>query len=331
MEIEVNLNPKHKILIKKGYFRERAIPKGYVITDVNVAGEYKELINGKIVSDRIYILLPGEDSKSPETVQKIWDTIPNDVERIIAFGGGVVGDVAGFIASSYNRGIDLIHIPTTLLAMVDSSIGGKNGINLRGIKNKIGYFHQPVLNIIDTYFLGTLSPKEFKNGTAEIIKSAYLFGEPSLERFYDPKKGSLSLFDSDLEEIIYQCCKNKVDLVVKDEKDEGPRHALNFGHTIGHAIELNCGLSHGEAISIGMMKELELAILLGYKSHSQHVKLRKAFEANDLPTNLPNNFNLQKTIEAMRYDKKGKCIFAFSLEDYKELVEEEAIYEVLTI
>ena len=320
MKIKVNLNPSYEIEIERGLVS--SLPKGFVITDRNVANKYKNLL-GK----NKFVIDPGEKSKSPENYIRILEKLEKlpDVERIIAFGGGVVGDLAGFVASTYRRGVELTHVPTTLLAMVDSSIGGKNGINFGRRKNYIGTIYQPKRILIDPSFLETLPEKEFRNASAEIIKYAYLFGTPRLERLHSKIRAE----DSDLERIISQCCKNKAGVIEKDEKDENGRHALNFGHTFGHAIELLYNLDHGEAISIGMVKELELGSQIGLAKKEDIEKIKEVLEANGLPTEFPPNFDPERVLEAMRYDKKGEFVFAFDIVDYNVKLDKSTVREFL--
>ena len=235
-----------EIEIQSGSIKNRFLPNGFVITDKNLFQNYED-----IIGDKGFVIEPGEKSKSTEIFLEIINKL-NDADKIVAFGGGVVGDLAGFVASIYKRGIKLIQVPTTLLAMIDSSIGGKNGINLNKRKNYLGTIYQPEKIFIDPSFLETLSIKEFRNGIAEIIKYSILFGKPSLQRIEE----GIRISDLDLPQIIYQCCLIKTEVVEQDEKDKNYRHVLNFGHTIGHALELVYHLTHGEAISIGMIKEV---------------------------------------------------------------------------
>lgn len=308
------------IEVRKGLIIKNSIPEGFVITDKNISDRYNSLI-----SNKNFIISPGEKSKSLENYKEIMGLLGN-TNTIVALGGGVVGDLSGFIASTYKRGINLIQIPTTLLAMVDSSIGGKNGLNLGSRKNYIGTIYQPKQILIDPLFLDTLPEEEFQNGIAEIVKYAYLFGKPSLERL----KSGLTAKDVDIEEIISLCCENKLEVVKKDEFDSGFRHILNFGHTIGHAIELLCNLSHGKAVSIGMVIELEIGERIGITSSRDIEDVKQTLKMNNLPTELPKDANAEKIIELMRYDKKGEFIFAFNRENYCIKVEENIIREILS-
>jgi 3-dehydroquinate synthase len=293
------------IKIRKGIVGGRKLPGGFVITDKNVFKNYKRLIEQS--GNRYFVIKSGENSKSIETYAKIIKNLKDD-NRIISFGGGVVGDIAGFVASTYKRGVPLIQVPTTLLAMVDSSIGGKNGINLKKKKNYLGTIYQPKMVLIDPLFLETLPLNEFRNGIAEIIKYGMIFNKPLLKRI----EKKLNATDEDLERIIACCCKIKAKVVELDEQDKGYRHTLNFGHTIGHALELLHNLKHGQAISIGMIKEAELGKRLGLIKDEEINLLRRALNINGLQTELPRGADIDKIIELMKADKKGPLVFALS-------------------
>jgi len=318
MIIRVNTTKNYEIKIGNGIITN--LPEGFIITDKNVYNFYGNLIRGNS-----FILKPGEKSKNLITYREIVEKLSESgEERIIAFGGGVIGDIAGFVASTYKRGIELIQVPTTLLAMVDSSIGGKNGINISNKKNYIGTIYQPNGVLIDPSFLETLPEHEFKNGLAEVIKYFAVFNKPNIK-----KLENISKFN-DIEKIITECCQMKVNVVERDEFDKGYRHILNFGHTIGHAIELLYGLSHGEAISIGMIKELKAGIKLGIINRTKLDEIENLLISNKLPTELPYNSNLEKIISLIKSDKKGKFIFSFNEKNYNVLLDEKIIREVLT-
>lgn len=308
-----------KIEIGKSFVDKDFILDGFIISDSNLHGLYPNLFG-----NNFYVIKSGEINKSLESYCDIVKSLDN-VEKIVAFGGGVVGDLAGLVASTYKRGVSFIQIPTTLLAMVDSSLGGKNGINLGNKKNFLGTIYQPESVLIDTSFLQTLPKKEFRNGLSEIIKYSYLFSRPRLERLFK----RISFEDSDLEEIIFDCCNNKVDVIEVDEMDRDYRHVLNFGHTIGHAIELLYNLSHGEAISIGMVKELELGERLGIVSKNDFDRVKDLLLVNDLPTQFPSYFNFGDILEVMKYDKKGKFVFAFNRYNYNVCVNEKFFADFL--
>lgn len=223
-----------------------------IITDNNIPKDYITFITDKCTVNGIYVIAPGEQSKSMETANLVLNQLVDDgVSRsttIIALGGGVVGDLAGFVASTYMRGVGFIQIPTSLLSQVDSSVGGKVGINAANMKNAIGSFYQPEIVLIDPNTLNTLEERHFNNGVAEIIKHGLIAGEALFEDLEN-----LDIKEN-IENIIYQSITIKKNIVIQDVKDKGIRNLLNFGHTIGHALEQNSNyeLLHGEAISIGM-------------------------------------------------------------------------------
>ncbi len=312
MIINVNASRHHNIEIKEGLVTSKGLPEGFIISDTNVARVYKNLIKGR---KEIFLIKPGEKSKSFESYRKIIDKLSKIGENaVVAFGGGVVGDLAGFVASTYKRGIDFIQIPTTLLAMVDSSIGGKNGINLGIKKNYLGTIYQPKKILVDPLFLKTLPEKELKNGIAEIIKYFAVFGKPKKDKLIN---------------LIIECCKIKVKVIEKDEQDKGYRHVLNFGHTIGHAIELVCKLSHGEAISIGMAKELNLGEKIGLVEKGKAEKIKKLLLANRLPIEFPKNSNPKEILKILKADKKGKFVFAFDNKNYDIQLDERIVRDAL--
>lgn len=243
------------------YERLREYARIFVVTDQTVYDYYGDVFHDlkKAFDTVIHIIHPGETSKSIETYEMICtDFLNQHIKRddvILAFGGGVVGDLTGFVAATLLRGIDLIQIPTTLLSMVDSSIGSKVGINTKQGKNLIGQFYEPTFVFIQLQFLKTLSKRELNNGYAEMIKAG-LIGDPSLFEL-------LKQHDHDLMTVIYKALKVKMDLVKKDPFENNERMYLNFGHTLGHAIEKHMGyegIKHGEAISHGMMYAIEKGI-----------------------------------------------------------------------
>jgi 3-dehydroquinate synthase len=233
---------------------------------------------------------------------------------ILCLGGGVIGDLAGFVAATYMRGVPLIQIPTTLLAQGDSSIGGKVAVNHGQLKNKIGAFYHPRLTISDISTLKTLSPRELSDGLAEIIKhGAILDGEffSYLEENLDKIK---SLDDQVLERVVSRSAEIKAGVVEKDELDLELRNILNYGHTVGHAIESISGLEvwHGEAVAIGMLVEARISNRLGILNQKEVSRLRNLIARASLPTELPPS-DPKKLIQAMKHDKKilrGKMRFA---------------------
>lgn len=226
---------------------------------------------------------------------------------VVAFGGGVVGDMAGFAASCYQRGVDFIQLPTTLLAMVDSSVGGKTAINHPLGKNMIGAFYQPKAVFIDPYFLKDLPEREYKAGLAEVVKYGFILDKSFLDFLVTNKTKVFQRDASLLSQIIYKSCQYKANIVAKDEREGGVRAILNFGHTFAHAFEKVLGygrLRHGEAVSIGMRAALLLSYKLGLLPLSVYQEgLRYLIELH-LPTVLPSLCDEGEILEAMQQDKK---------------------------
>jgi 3-dehydroquinate synthase len=230
---------------------------------------------------------------------------------IVALGGGVIGDLAGFVAATFMRGIPVVQVPTTLLAMVDASIGGKTAVDTPAGKNLVGVFHPPVAIFSDPQVLTTLPLRELRAGFAELIKHGVIADEPYLHAVVSSAPLQLStggpMSDSMLS-LIVRSIEIKADIVSRDEREEGLRKVLNFGHTVGHAIELVSGYSllHGEAVAIGMALEGYLAEKVGVARPGTSAAIRSALQAVGLPTALPKECDGDALIEAMRSDKKGR-------------------------
>ena len=225
---------------------------------------------------------------------------------VIGLGGGVVGDLSGFVAAIFQRGIPHVQIPTTLLAMVDSSIGGKTGVNTSAGKNLLGAFHQPVVVIDDVEVLKTLPRRELTQGFAEIIKHAIIGDAEMFEQL--SREGGIDLNNVDLASLIRRNVEIKSRIVAKDERDQtGERALLNFGHTIGHAIERSSdyrGLSHGEAVSLGIVAACEVSMTKNGLPEKQRDAIVDLLQKFELPTKLPANFPRQKIFDALKFDKK---------------------------
>ena len=266
-----------------------------IITDDFIPKVYLNTIKQKMDNLIVFEVPQGETSKSMEiTYSIISDMVDSNITRkclIIALGGGVIGDLAGFIASIYMRGVDFIQIPTTLLAQIDSSVGGKVGINAPSMKNAIGSFYQPQLVLIDPNTLKTLSQREFSNGIAEMIKYGMISDKSLFLDLYEDK------VLNNIEKYIEKCIKIKRDLVVKDVFDNGERQLLNYGHTIGHALEQysNYNLLHGESISIGMA--------LMSKKYRFYTDLVKLLQKYGLPHKY--EYDSDKIYEFIQTDKKA--------------------------
>ena len=253
----------------------------------------------------------GEENKSLAQFSHIQDSlVAHQLDRgstLIALGGGVIGDLAGFAAAVYMRGIPYVQIPTTLQAQVDASVGGKTAINHPKGKNLIGAFHQPKLVLIDVDTLKTLPQRDIRSGLIEVIKMGVIRDESLFERVEENLDAILKLDDTVLTEIISQACINKAEIVAKDEKESGLRMVLNYGHTFGHALEALTHYNryrHGEAVSIGMNCAAQLAVNLGMFSETdfqrQHTLLKRA----KLPIAFPPDLTPEALCNAMYLDKK---------------------------
>jgi 3-dehydroquinate synthase len=228
---------------------------------------------------------------------------------LVAFGGGVIGDITGFVASTYMRGVRFVQVPTTLLSQVDSSVGGKTGVNHPLGKNMIGTFSQPSLVFIDIDTLRTLPEREFYSGMAEIIKYGVISDGRLFDTLQVDREDILAHGDS-LVKIIKRSCEIKADIVSKDEREAGLRAFLNFGHTIGHAIETATGYKkylHGEAISIGMVAAAKIAVRLGILKSQEAERIKELVGMYNLPCTVPDDLNVDDVISAMRVDKKAKA------------------------
>lgn len=237
-----------------------------IITDQNVYNyqSHKFIENLKLKTIHEYIIPPGEESKSLEVYEEIMKYCTRiNLSRksaIIALGGGVVGDLAGFVASTYMRGIDVIQVPTTLLAQVDSSVGGKTGINLGNFKNIIGSFYQPKFTYISIGALKTLPEEEFLEGISEVIKYSIIYDYDFLKYLIENSESILDRETKNLYDIVKKCVSIKAEVVEKDEKESNLRKILNFGHTFGHGIERLCQISHGQAVGIGMNMAFKVSL-----------------------------------------------------------------------
>ncbi len=262
---------------------------------------------GKKVS--LFTLPTGERAKSLSTVERGYGfLLANNVDRkglVCALGGGVVGDTAGFIAASYLRGIDYIQLPTTLLAQVDSSLGGKVGVNFEGKKNMVGSFYQPRAVIADVALLQSLPPAEMRHGLAEVIKYAIAMDE-GLYRILERKPdGNFST--AELKDIVMRCCRLKAGIVETDETERtGERAILNFGHTVGHALEAAAGFkgkSHGEAVAVGMVAAARMSQQLGILKADDVERIKKLIAKFELPVACP-GVSPNALIDNIRFDKK---------------------------
>lgn len=285
-----------------------------VVTDVHVAPLYLARVRDGLASlTHDTIVLPaGETSKTLEHVTRIFETLAAiGASRdcaVIALGGGVIGDLAGFAAASWMRGVDFVQMPTTLLAMVDSSVGGKTGVNLAAGKNLVGAFHQPRAVFADTSTLKTLPAREYAAGLAEVVKYGAI-GDAELFAWLEANVDALNARDtSTLAAAIAASCRYKAAVVARDERELGERALLNFGHTFGHAIEAADGYGHvlhGEAVAIGMLLAAELSARIGRAAPHDAARLAALLARLNLPTALPRNADPDALLARMRLDKKN--------------------------
>lgn len=293
-----------------------------IITNTTVAplylGALVENLRAVGIASIEVILPDGESYKTSDTLNLIYDALlKNRCERstpLIALGGGVIGDMTGFAAATYLRGVPFIQIPTTLLSQVDSSVGGKTGINHPLGKNMIGAFYQPQLVLADIHALNTLPDKELSAGLAEVVKYGLIRDLPFLE-WLELNMDALLARDPDaLQYAITRSCKNKAEVVGVDERESGERALLNLGHTFGHAIESGMGYGvwlHGEAVAAGTMMAADLSCRLGWISQSDVARVRTLFERAKLPVIAP-DLGAEKYLDLMGMDKKvegGKLRF----------------------
>lgn len=310
----------------------RSQAKCSIVTDETVAFHHLKTLEASLkeagIPYKTVILPAGEATKSYEKLQFLLDELlSHEIERadlIIAFGGGVIGDLAGFAASILRRGVDFVQIPTSLLAQVDSSVGGKTGINSSHGKNLIGAFHQPLHVLCDLDVLTTLDPRQFKAGYAEIVKYGLIKKEEFFSWLCDNREQIFNLETEALVRAIQTSCAMKAFMVGRDEKEHGVRALLNLGHTFGHGFEALCGygdrLLHGEAISIGMVLAFEFSERLGLCEKGLAPIVEAHFKSAGLPTqiqDIPNyeEFTVEKLVGKMRQDKKverGTLVFILS-------------------
>ena len=288
----------------------------YIVSNTTVAPLYSkrlfETISGDAKSVHEIILPDGESYKDWATIQKIFDALlANGADRktvIIALGGGVIGDMAGFAAASFMRGIRFIQVPTTLLAQVDSSVGGKTGINHPLGKNMIGAFHQPIAVIADLDTLKTLPPRELSAGLAEVIKHGAIADATFFDWIESHTKELLNCDLNTMSHAVVRSCEIKSSVVAADEKESGIRAILNYGHTFGHAIESGLGYGewlHGEAVACGMVMAADLSARLGHISASDVNRIKQLVDALALPSCAPKLGN-QRFFELMQIDKKSE-------------------------
>ncbi|MFT3784462.1 MAG: 3-dehydroquinate synthase [Nibricoccus sp.] len=289
----------------------RAGRKVVVLTDRNVAQLQKNAVAAMTGDAPTLLFESGEETKSLREYGRALDFLAEQrVDRtsvVLAIGGGVIGDLAGFVAASYLRGIEFYQVPTTLLAMVDSSVGGKTGINLKAGKNLVGAFHQPNAVFIATGLLETLPTREFAAGMAEVIKYG-LLGDLSL--FEQLERTPLTIAGQELPQVVRACCAAKARIVEADERElakEGGRALLNLGHTFGHAVEQVTGYGtylHGEAVAVGLAAAARLSAKLGFIGAAEISRVERVVQAHALPVRLREPLAISPLMQAMARDKK---------------------------
>jgi len=300
-----------------------------IITDENVANHYSDSFPGGL----IIAVKPGESSKTLDSASEIYEKlISNEVDRqsfILGIGGGIVTDLAGFISSTYLRGLSFGFISSTLLGQVDASIGGKNGVNFEGYKNMVGIVRQPDFVICDPEMLNTLEPSEFRMGFAEVIKYGAIV-DPDFFKFLERNHKLALAHDPEvMEEIIGVSASAKCDIVSNDENESGERKKLNFGHTFAHAYEKMSGLPHGEAVGIGMVMAARLSHKMGLISPAEVNRLRDLIQLYGLPVNYQGSCT--EVFEVMKNDKKrgGDSISLILLESLgKSIIKEVKLSEL---
>lgn len=287
-----------------------------IITDSNVeelyGGELLALFKEAGLEAHLISFPAGEENKTRTIKAQIEDAMSHfglgRDSAVVALGGGVAGDIAGYVAATYTRGVPYVQVPTTVVACVDSSVGGKTGVDTRYGKNLIGAFYQPRAVYIDTSTLKTLAPDEIRNGLAEVIKYGVIWDKGLFEFLENNIDKILALDEEAINHIVLRSCQIKAEVVEKDERESNLRKVLNFGHTIGHAIEnlSSYKMKHGEAISIGMALEGEIAVRMGLWEREDVERLKALFQSTGLPTETPEEIDLTATIELMKLDKKAR-------------------------
>lgn len=356
VDLREETDNSYDILIDEGLFdnlanelKQKPLGNSYaIITDSNVGKVYGRRLlknlQSKNINSHLITFQAGEKSKTRKTKEKIEDEMLElGLGRdscIIALGGGVVGDIAGFVAATYMRGIYYIQVPTSLLAMVDSSIGGKVAVDTTHAKNIIGAFYQPKKVIIDLNFLKTLPKSEIANGMAEVIKHAIIKDKDFFHFLEENIDLIMNLDLKVLKQAIKRSCEIKANIVIEDEREKGLRRVLNYGHTIGHAIEaaLNYKISHGNAIAIGMSYAAKLSAKKGILHEGSVIRQNNLLEHIGLPHRLSHHkLKPRKILENIQYDKKimdGKINFVLlnsigdafvsdeiTLDDIKQILE----------
>ena len=322
--------------------------KVLIISNPEIFGHYGELCL-KSLEDAgfetyTHLIPAGEKYKNIQSIQQVYDTAQaNHLERsstFVALGGGVIGDMTGFSAATWLRGVNFVQVPTSLLAIVDASVGGKTGVNHPQGKNLIGAFYQPKLVAIDPNLLKTLPPREFRAGMAEVIKYGVIWDE-DLDLFTKLEHhGDLDTLNNVgnelLENIITRSCQAKAEVVSQDEKESGLRAILNYGHTIGHAVESLTHYKqfvHGEAVAIGMVAAGKIALEMGLWTQQEAARQDALIAKAGLPTDIPGKIDIDDILETIKSDKKvkaGKVRFILPTAIGKVTITDKVTPEIIT-
>jgi 3-dehydroquinate synthase len=304
VEVEGELRKSSVLIGERLENLSHHLPQGraVLVTDANLLRWYRD----KLPQVPVLSIGCGEAAKTLETVKSLYERLVDlEADRttfLLGVGGGVVCDVAGFVASTFMRGLRFGFAATTLLAQVDASVGGKNGVNLKGYKNIVGSFSQPEFVLCDMRCLGTLPEAEVANGMAEIVKHA-LIADPELFSFLEVRaEEALALDPPTIEKLVGDSVAIKAHVVGRDERETGERRKLNFGHTFGHALEKAGGLSHGEAVSVGMLLAAGLSVRMGNLSPNGYGRISGLLHRLRLPVSV--DIDLGRVMEALRHDKK---------------------------
>ncbi|RXJ54125.1 3-dehydroquinate synthase [Candidatus Marinarcus aquaticus] len=339
VKIELPDNTKYDINIES-LKQIKLDTKVVVVTNPTISALHLDYVMQHIQAKEVSVVTvpDGEEYKNMETIDMILThCFEKRLDRksvLIAFGGGVIGDMTGFAASMYQRGIDFMQIPTTLLSQVDASVGGKTGVNNKFGKNLIGAFHQPIEVNIDPYFLSTLPKREFAAGVAEIVKMAVTFNKDFFEWLEQNDLNS----EENIKTAIAKSVETKAWVVSQDEKEKGIRAALNYGHTFGHVIENETKYStylHGEAVGIGMVMANELAVKVGMMSAQEAQRIKTLLEKYDIPTDYEikdvEDFYEHFFLDKKSMDNKIKFILPKHIGDCEitDAIEKERVMDVL--
>lgn len=301
----------HDLLQRRELFASLAASPLLIVTDENVAGHWLVPVQAQLPDAAVLTLPPGEEHKRLLTVNRIWDRLAElHAGRdtiLIALGGGVIGDMTGFAAACWMRGVRYVQVPTSLLAQVDASVGGKTAVDHPAGKNLIGAFHQPEKVVIDTATLATLPARAYAAGLAEVVKAALIADNDFLAWLEAHAPALVARAPDVMLHAIRRSCEIKASIVAADETERGQRAMLNLGHTFGHAIEAASGfrdILHGEAVAIGLLLAADLSVRVCGLDAELRPRLRQLLSAFGLPTALPAHTSPEELLEAMRLDKK---------------------------